>query len=117
AQRWHVCECGVEAQRDLYSAFLATCVEHHRLNADQAQQTWSGVDTRLRTALSDAQAKLANGQAQPASFGLNRRGASRPAKSAGQAAKTLGAVGEATPADAGREAAPSPEPPGFSYGE
>jgi transposase len=27
SQRWHRCKCGVVAQRDLYSAFLAKCVE------------------------------------------------------------------------------------------
>ena len=32
SQMWHVCECGIIAQRDLYSAFLATCVEGERLD-------------------------------------------------------------------------------------
>ncbi len=118
SQRWHDCECGVSAQRDLYSAFLATHVENDRLNADQAQAAWSGVDTLLRAALSDAQAQLANGGSLPASFGLNRRGASRPAKLSGQTVKTNGAVGETSaPVDAVREAVHPSEPPAFRHGE
>ena len=52
SQRWHQCECGVVAQRDLYSAFLAMHVENNRLNVDDARVAWSGVETLLRTALS-----------------------------------------------------------------
>src|SRR5262249_40192213 len=44
SQRWHECDCGISMQRDLYSAFLATCVENHLLNADQAKEAWSSVD-------------------------------------------------------------------------
>ena len=111
SQRWHECECGVSAQRDLYSAFLAIHVDNNRLNADQARAAWSGVDTLLRAALSDAQAQLASGGRLPASFGLNRRGASRPVKLGGQTVKTNGAVGEAlAPVDAVREAVHPPQP-------
>jgi len=78
SQRWHRCDCGINAQRDLYSAFLATCVEDERLNVDRARVAWSGVDTRLQTALSDAYMRQpANGRAAPrrvpSSFGLSRR--------------------------------------------
>jgi putative transposase len=52
SQRWHQCECGVVAQRDLYSAFLAKHVANNRLNVDDARVAWSGVETLLRTALS-----------------------------------------------------------------
>jgi len=41
SQRWHECECGIVAQRDLYAAFLAVCVERGRLNMDLAKQAWS----------------------------------------------------------------------------
>jgi transposase len=78
SQRWHDCECGLSAQRDLYSAFLAIHVDNNRLNADQARQAWSGADALRRAALSDAHAQLASGGSLPASFGLNRRGVSRP---------------------------------------
>ena len=72
SQRWHSCDCGVYAQRDLLSAFLASCVEVDALNADLVQQRWSGMDMCLQAALSDLP-QLANGQPLPSSFGLNRR--------------------------------------------
>lgn len=70
SQRWHKCECGVEAQRDLYSAFLARFVEKNRLNVDQATAAWSGACALLRMALSDLEA--ANGRSMPSSFGLGK---------------------------------------------
>lgn len=79
SQRWHACECGIVAQRDLYSAFLASCVDDTRLNADYAQQAWPGADTLLRAALSDLQ--LAKGGRLPASFGLSQRQSRSPVKS------------------------------------
>lgn len=39
--RWHRCECGVMAQRDLYSAFLAMyVVKNNRLEIKKAEQDW-----------------------------------------------------------------------------
>lgn len=56
SQRWHRCQCGVEAQRDLYSAFLATCVVSHngayRLDAGLASDRWPGVEPLLQAASS-----------------------------------------------------------------
>ena len=72
SQRWHTCDCGVYAQRDLLSAFLASCVEVDSLNTDLVQQRWSGMDMCLQAALSYI-LQLANGQPLPSSFGLNRR--------------------------------------------
>lgn len=72
--RWHICECGVIAQRDLYSAFLASCVEGDQLNAGQAKVLWPGVDSLLQAALSVIEP--ASGGPVPASFGL-RAGAGR----------------------------------------
>jgi len=74
SQRWHICECGVIAQRDLYSAFLAKCVEGDRLNVDRARREWSeGVDDLLRAALSQIQepASGSSNRALPSSFGLS----------------------------------------------
>jgi hypothetical protein len=71
SQRWHECECGITAQRDLYSAFLAMCMEGESLNADYARNMWSGADTHLQAALRSAES--VNGGCAPASFGLNRR--------------------------------------------
>ena len=53
SQRQHKCACGVEAQRDLYSAFLAMCVVNNTLDVDRAKAAWSGVETLLRVAFSD----------------------------------------------------------------
>jgi len=81
SQRWHICECGVVAQRDLYSAFLAKCVEGDRLNVDRARREWSeGVDNLLQAALSQAAEKTAQpasgsrNRALPSSFGLPAAG-------------------------------------------
>jgi putative transposase len=39
--RWHICECGVTAQRDLYSAFLARYVaKNNRLAKKVAENDW-----------------------------------------------------------------------------
>lgn len=93
SERWHKCDCGVEAQRDLYSAFLARCVEDGRLNGDRAQAAWSdGVDDLLRVALSQAaqraaarrrRAQPASGRTRghrspPSSFGLGQRQSGSP---------------------------------------
>jgi putative transposase len=52
--RVHACECGINAQRDLYSAFLACHVDPatQTLDANHAQAAWLGVDMLLRTASS-----------------------------------------------------------------
>jgi putative transposase len=118
SQRWHRCACGIEAQRDLYSAFLASCVEGGRLNAGQAQLRWPGVDSLLQAALSRIQP--ANGRRLPSSFGLNSRRQSRsPVEANVNAVETqdvvpsvVSGVGESL-----RETAGSLEPPGFSRGE
>jgi transposase len=68
SQRWHKCDCGTEAQRDLYSAFLARCVENDVLIADQARESWSAAGPLLQAAIRDAES--ANGGRKPASFGL-----------------------------------------------
>ncbi len=88
SQRWHKCDCGIEAQRDLYSAFLARCVEDGRLNVDRARREWSeeGVDDLLRAALSqaaDKAAQPANGRTSgqwspPSNFGLGQRQSGSP---------------------------------------
>ena len=92
SQRWHVCDCGVEVQRDLYSAFLARCVEDGRLNVDRARREWSeGVDDLLRVALSDARqrrAQPASGRSSgrrspPSSFDLGQRQSGSPVEPIG----------------------------------
>lgn len=70
AQRWHHCSCGVQAQRDLYSAYLACFVENNTLIASQAQVAWKGMDIALSAAMSDI--KGSSGQALPTSLGLGQ---------------------------------------------
>jgi len=107
AERWHKCDCGVEAQRDLYSAFLAKCVEDGRLNADRAKAAWSGADALLQAALSQAaqraaarqrRAQAASGRTSghwspPSSFGLSgQRQSGSPVESSANASKTQDVV-------------------------
>ncbi len=59
SKRWHSCECGVSAQRDLFSAYLACFVETTAdnkdvLETDQALVAWSGSDPALQSAYSTA---------------------------------------------------------------
>jgi len=79
SERWHHCDCGIVMQRDLFSGFLARCVEDNRLNAETAGATWPGLEPILWAALSDI--KSVNGQALlPASVGLNQRQNGSPRK-------------------------------------
>ena len=79
SERWHICECGVTTQRDLFSALLAACVEGDRLNADLANQFWrSGMETCLRAALSQVQPAM-DGHL-PTTFGLSRSQSGLPVK-------------------------------------
>jgi len=49
SQRVHHCECGVQAQRDLYSAFLAQHIdpETNVLQVNQVLDAWCSVESRL----------------------------------------------------------------------
>ena len=83
SERVHVCECGVHAQRDLFSAFLALYVEKqdgdedkYTLHADQAQKAWSSADTPLQIAWGVALQSTTEGLV-PSSFGrIHPRGQS-----------------------------------------
>lgn len=73
SQRTHQCVCGVEMQRDLYSAFLARCVGgDDLLHADTARERWSGAEPLLRAAWSSA-TQPASGRRKPSSFGAAPR--------------------------------------------
>jgi hypothetical protein len=62
SERVHSCPCGIIVQRDVWSAYLARfCVAVEtpegvswRLDADQANAVWSGVESRFPTASSPA---------------------------------------------------------------
>jgi len=79
-ERWHNCpKCGINVQRDVYSAHLACFVESDRLDADQAKRAWSGADILLEQAVSNLD-KTAIGKARLASFGLDQRQSGSSAK-------------------------------------
>lgn len=73
SQRVHQCECGVIAQRDLYSAFLASFVdaESELLQAERANLAWSGAEQLLRAAWQQAsKTNQRLGGFVPSSFGV-----------------------------------------------
>ena len=48
SERVHACECGVTAQRDLFSAYLARFVEDDALQVAKARESWPGAEPLLR---------------------------------------------------------------------
>jgi transposase len=85
SQRWHRCSCGVVMQRDLFSAFLALCVEDEALDAEKAGEIWPGLESVLWAALSEMES--VSGMAiLPTSVGLQRQNGSprKPAVSSAQ---------------------------------
>ena len=72
SERWHSCPCGVYAQRDLYSAFLARHVKNNTLDTHQAQVAWTAAEPLLERAVSRLEQSV-NGKACLSSFGLNQR--------------------------------------------
>lgn len=79
SQRWHIC-CSIEMQRDLYSAFLAKCVDvnTNTLDLARARLLWPGLESVLSEAVSRVN-QSASGRNIPASFGL--RGNQRQSRS------------------------------------
>jgi putative transposase len=77
SQRWHCCSCGANAQRDLYSAFLACFVhpETNLLDAGRAAAAWPGREPVLQAAYEQAMAsnQPASGRRRPSSFGAPLR--------------------------------------------
>ena len=71
SERWHTCSCGVEAQRDVYSAYLALFVEDNQLDTHQAEEAWSVVAPLLGRAVSSLD-KLVSGELRFSSFGLGK---------------------------------------------
>ena len=75
SERVHNCECGIIAQRDLFSAFLGIFVEKedkkdgkYLLHADQSLKEWSSADKPLQTAWRES-VESTNGRHVPTSFG------------------------------------------------
>jgi putative transposase len=74
SQRIHRCDCGVEMQRDLYSAFLARCVgDDGLLHVGLARERWPGAEPLLRAAWSEATQPASGREACPFSFGASPR--------------------------------------------
>ena len=72
SERVHQCECGVVAQRDLYSALLAKHIEPDTfvLQVSQLVDDWQSVELRLQAAWRTAtEFKPATGRTRPSSFG------------------------------------------------
>ena len=70
--RWHDCDCGIIAQRDLYSAFLEIVVEQEEngrdiLNAERAKPAWLEYESIPEAALRNIE--TASGRRLPSSFG------------------------------------------------
>lgn len=74
SQRWHTC-CNLNVQRDLYSSFLAFCVEDNKLDICQAKKLWPSAQLLLEQAISRL-TKVASGKSRLASFGLQRQSSS-----------------------------------------
>jgi transposase len=72
SQRIHRCSCGVEAQRDLFSAYLARFVQEDRLDVLAAKKSWEGAETLLRMAFEQKYQTTSRGT-YPSSFGISKR--------------------------------------------
>ncbi len=118
SERVHQCECGVLAQRDLFSAFLALYVdpETNLPQADLAQLAWSGAEQILSAAWQQATTNQpASGGHPPSSFGKPPESERVAGEVRITSAKSLDvvAIGESQ-----EKAEVFPiEPPGFSRGE
>jgi putative transposase len=72
SQRWHICSCGVKAQRDLYSAFLARHVKNNYLNIRQVKKSWTTAELLLRHAMLRLE-QTTNRELLLSSFGVHLR--------------------------------------------
>lgn len=71
-ERWHDCQrCGIRAQRDLYSAFLACFVQDNKLDSSQALCAWPGAGILLEQAVSSL-SETTTSKTRLASFGLGQ---------------------------------------------
>jgi transposase len=70
-ERHHICDCGVSAQRDLFSAFLARYCNNNTLDICRAKLAWPAAEPLLRRAMSRLN-ETANRGSLPASFGLSK---------------------------------------------
>lgn len=95
SQRIHVFGDGATApvQRDLYSAFLATCCDTNTLDICQVEQTWPAAEPLLRRVMSRLlQPASGKGFARPHVPGV---GAGRSSKGDGRSAEAVDVVAQA----------------------
>lgn len=116
SERWHECECGVNMQRDLYSAFLALHVEENSLDRSTAQLDWPGAEPLLRQALSRC-VETARDRQEVVRFGLSQRQSGSPAKDGSTHSDAKDVVGYPLPRASESYAATAIRTPCFSYGE
>jgi hypothetical protein len=115
SRRWQVCDCGVgPIQRDLFSAWLACFVEGDRLDAGQARAAWPGVDTRLRTASSEIEPAMGQGNPPNLKHAPVCAGQSR---SSVQSGSNISEAGHGAYSAVVGELVVLPEPPAFMRGE
>ena len=91
SERWHRCPCGIEAQRDLYSAFLALYIDNEVLDKSQAISAWASAEPLLKQALSRLE-QTAIGKQRLACFGLDQRQSRLPVESGSAARKVRNVV-------------------------
>ena len=70
--RWHICKCGVRAQRDLFSSYLARYVENDILNISHAFKDWAGMNPFLEQAILRIP-QATQGRVVPSSFGISQK--------------------------------------------
>ena len=84
-QRWHQSPCGISAQRDLYSAFLAAYLDPPEFLPSCAQQryaaSWEGAEPRLRAAYEVILQRASAGQPLSRSVTYPRRPSASASKS------------------------------------
>lgn len=115
--RVHICpNCGIVCDRDLYSAFLATCVEGSTLDAGRAERLWPGVDTLLRAASSEFVPQPARGRRKPSHGKKYVRQSRSPVTAKMNDSKAHDVVVPLRD-ESVRELSGFLEPPGFSRGE
>ena len=95
SERWHRCPCGVVAQRDLFSAYLARFVEKDTLDISQAKQAWVAAQPLLQHAISRLN-QQAIGKSRLASFGLSQRQSLSHAKENRRDVEAIDVVGQKT---------------------
>jgi putative transposase len=92
-ERWHKCDCKIEAQRDLYSAFLARYVKEDILDICQAKKAWPSANRLLEQAMSRLKQTASGGQ-KLSSFGLNQSQSGSPVKDGSIISDTQDVVGD-----------------------